>query len=357
MKYISNGAKLIQQQIDAGKENGTNTAVITGNYEIDCTILIPSDFHLVLDNCYLRMADNTFCNMFTNVSCRTEIGRTLQGTDRNIIIEGRGRTVLDGGEYNGLSEKNHSRDGWPHISVNNVILFTNVDGFEIKNLHIINQRWWAMNFIYCRNGKIRDIDFRSDYTRIDENGNRVPGLLNADYQSTYIKNADGIDLRQGCHDFIIENITGFCEDDSVALTGLDQSTEKMYKVEGLCKDIYNVIVRNVNTSCYCTNVRLLSQSGIKLYNVLVDGVMDSSMGSEYMDRGEGAVRIGDNHMYGDRHATADECYNITVKNVYSRGKVVLKLAGAMKDCSFENIRGFDGYGELLKNDSTFEVNL
>ena len=47
-----------------------------------------------------------------------------------------GRVILDGGEYNGLSEKNSLKDGNPHISVNNLILFTNVDGFTIRGLHL-----------------------------------------------------------------------------------------------------------------------------------------------------------------------------------------------------------------------------
>lgn len=355
MKFTKNGAEIIQDLIHKSKNDGTNKAVITGNFEIEKTITIPSDFLLVLENCHLRMADNTFCNMVTNEHCRTEKGRTLEGTDYNITIEGRGRAIIDGGEYNGLSETNHSKDGKPHISVNNVILFSNVDGFKISNLHVRNQRWWALNFVFCRNGNIRDIDFLADYTRIDENGNRVH-YSGFGHENMYIKNADGIDLRAGCHDIIIENITGFCEDDTIAVTGLRGGIEKLFGIPALSEDIYNIIIRNINASSLCATVRLLNQSGIKLYNVLIDGVFDSSKGSKYMERGGTGVRLGDTHLYGDRHATVDECFNITVKNIYSRAFAVMRIAGAMRDCHFENIHGFDGYTTLIENNSSADIN-
>ena len=300
----------------------------------------------------MRMADDTFCNMFTNQKCRTEVGRTVAGTDYNICIEGRGRAILDGGNYNGLSERNSLTEGRPHISVNNLVLFTNVDGFRVSGLHVRNQRWWALNFIYCRNGRISDIDVLSDYTRVDENGNRIEGLLRMDYSSAYIKNSDGVDLRCGCHDIIIENITGFTEDDTVALTGLPGYLEKMYGVEGLSTDMYNIIVRNVNSAAYCSNVRLLNQSGVKLYNVLIDGVFDASAHSKYLDRGRNGVRVGDLHMYGDRHSTAEETFNITIRNVYSRAAdAAVNLAGAITNLTLDNINTFDGAGEKILNNA------
>ncbi|MBQ2741396.1 MAG: hypothetical protein IJF32_01180, partial [Oscillospiraceae bacterium] len=161
MSFLKNGAEIIQAKIDSS----SGFAVISGDYEIEKTINIPSDFHLVLENCHLRMADNTFCNMFTNENCRN-----TDKNDRNIIIEGRGNVLLDGGEYNGLSERNCGRDGRPEIYVNNIILFGGVRGFKVTGLHVRNQRWWAINFVYCRDGYIANIDFCADDTYLDENG-------------------------------------------------------------------------------------------------------------------------------------------------------------------------------------------
>lgn len=354
MKFVKNGGEIIQKIIDTARKDGINKACISGNYEIEKTILLPSGFYLILENCHLRLADNTFCNLITNENCRTEIGRTKAGTDRNITIEGRGTAILDGGNYNGLGERNSGKDGMPNISVNNTLLFANVDGFKISGLSFRYQRWWAMNFLFCSHGKIRDIDFFSNPIIIDENGNEVIGFQNTMNQEPHlVKNGDGIDLRVGCHDIIIENITGFCEDDTIAFTGLpcDRGTQKMFAVEGACTDMYNLIVRNVNACSYCAIVRLLNQGGVKLFNVLVDGVFDSSRECEYMDRGMYGVRIGDTQMYGSRHSTEEECFNITVRNVFTRAKQVLNIAGTMKQVVLENIRGFDGNEVFLVNDS------
>jgi len=355
--FIKNGGALIAEQIAAAVRDGSRTTTVTGNYEIEQTILIPSDFTLILDNCHLRMADDTFCNMFTNEHCRTEIGHTIEGTDRNIIIEGRGRATLDGGNYNGLSEKNCLQDGRPHISVNNLILFTNVEHFSVSGIKVCNQRWWALNFVFCRFGHIHDIDICSDDTYVDENGVHHQGLFHRpeEYKGVYIKNSDGIDLRAGCHDIRIENITGFTEDDTIALTGLWGRIEReFFVVEGLPTDIYNVSIRNVNAAAYCAIIRLLNQSGIKLYNILIDGVMDSSAGCPHIDRTTMGVRVGDQHLYGERHSTPDETYNITIRNVFTRAYKGVVLAGAIRNLVTENINGFDGCGLLMENHATID---
>ena len=73
-------------------------------------------------------------------------------------------STLDGGEYNGLHEKNAGREGRPPIWVNNMILFTNVKRFRVEGLHMTNQRWWASNFIGCSEGTIHNLSFLADHT-------------------------------------------------------------------------------------------------------------------------------------------------------------------------------------------------
>ena len=91
------------------------------------------------------------------------------------------------------------------------------------------------------------------------------------------------------------------------------------------------------------NVRLLNQGDIKLHDILIDGVYDISKDSSYMDRGIYGVRVGDEYLYGERHATEEETYNITIKNVSSRGATVaIGLAGKMKNLIMENIVCLDG---------------
>lgn len=337
--FRENGSQYIQELISIALEKGEKTAMVSEDFEINTAIRIPSDFTLVLDGCHLKMADGCYSNMFVNEHHDTEIGRTVDGTDHNISIIGKNNPILDGGKYNGLCEKNHSKDGLPPIWKNNLLLFTNVDGFEVSGISCHNQRWWALNFVYCSNGKLSNIDFKACDIWIDDDGNEHHGLKRSNYCEILVKNADGIDLRQGCHNIVIENITGFTEDDTIALTALDGSIEKNFRVEELCPDIYNVTIKNVKSSAYCTIVRLLNQGDIKLHDILIDGVYDTSADSPYMDRGIYGVRVGDEHLYGKRHSTEDETYNITIKNVCSRADyAAVVLAGKMKNLVIENIK-------------------
>lgn len=348
--FIPNGERIIQKLIDEVKSQGLTSVVISGDYLINDTIIIPSDTTLILDDCHLRLADNTFCNMFRNERCLDNENRTRENADKNIKIIGLGRAILDGGNYNGLSERNSGKDGMPSIHNNNTLMFSNVDGFEFSGLKVINQRHWAFNLLFCRYGKINNIDFCADYTRIDENGNRVVGLDRANPASAYVRNADGIDLRIGCHDIIIENVTGFTEDDSVALTALPGKYSLKFAVEGESVDIYNVTIRNIVTAAFHTNVRLLNQGGARIYNILIDGVQDSSLdGKYYVGRGATAVRIGDSRLYGERNSFKDETFNITIKNVFSRAAYAVYLVGEMTNVVCENIKGFDGCPKLIES--------
>ena len=340
--FKKGGSSYIQGLIREAVASGRRTATVSGNWEIDEAIRLPSNITVILENAHLRLADGSHCNVFTNEHNETEIGNTTDGTDRNISIIGRGEAILDGGNMNDVHERVPVAERTAPIWKNNLILFTNVNGFKISGLSCINQRWWAINFIYCRNGYIGNIDFCSDDRWRDENGNLVHGLIREKYAEVHIKNSDGIDLREGCQNFVIENITGFTEDDSVALTGLAGSMEKRFRVEGLNSDIAHVTIRNIRTSAYCTNVRMLNQGGTKLHDIDIDGVYDTSENSPHMDHGNFAIRIGDRHMYGSRHATKDETYNISVKNVYGRGKAVIALAGEMENITMYGIEAAEG---------------
>lgn len=134
-----------------------------------------------------------------------------------------------------------------------------------------------------------------------------------------------------------EHITGFTEDDSIALTGLHGTLEQTFAVDGLPGDICRVRIRDVRTAAFCSNVRLLNQGGIKLHDIEIDGVCDMSADCPHMDRGLYAVRIGDTRLYGSRHATPDETYNISVRNVRGGGDYAVALAGSITHLTLESI--------------------
>ena len=342
--FIENGSEYIQKLISDAVDKSIRSVTVTGNYIVDKAIRIPSDFTVILKDCHLIQAEGCFDNVFVNEQSGTEKGKTPEGCDSNIKIIGEGVAIIDGGVYNGLSEKTQRKNGMPPIWKNNLILFSSVQGFEIRNISCHNQRWWAINLLFCSDGYISNIDFRANDIWIDENGDQYHGLDRSKYDPILVKNADGIDLRQGCHHITIENITGFTEDDTIALTALDGSLERQFKVEGVCCDICHVTIKNVASASFCTNVRLLNQGDIKLHDIIIENITDTSESSPYMDRGLYTVRVGDaDRMYGTRFSTAEETYNISIKNVYSRAVgAALHLAGDIGNLYFENINCEEG---------------
>ncbi len=348
-EYVQNGGAAIQKKIDAAVNDGKNEITVCGNYSIEKAIVIPSDFTVILDGCRLRLADGTFCGIFVNkYVADIRNGTKSEVRDSGIRIIGKNGAVLDGGNYNGLSERNWKEKGI-HISANNVILFAHLSNFEISGIKIVNQRWWAINLLDCSFGKVTDVEFCSDYTRVLPDGSLVKGLLASDYDSTRVKNSDGVDIRLGSHDITIENITGFTEDDTVAVTALFGSTESMYASDRESDDIYNVTIKNVKASSFCTLVRLLNQGGTGLHDVLIENVYDDSENKEYMDKSIAyAVRVGDGYRYGDGNDRLPK--NVTIRNVYGRHDVVVCLSSKIENIVCDDIRGYKKDQILIKKE-------
>ncbi|MBC8542768.1 hypothetical protein [Bianquea renquensis] len=341
--------KSISLAIKKAKETGLDKVVIprhnqrTGSEKwiIEDTILLPDDIEILLDNAHLVLADGTYINMFANENLGTDLGRSAEGEQHNITIRGQGHAVLDGGNYNGLSESTSLKKGRPHISRNTTLFFCNVSNLRVENLKILHQRWWGITNVFVRNSTFRNIVFQADLSRIDENGVHFPDQLPREYGEVYVKNADGIDLRVGCNNIVIENISGFTEDDTIALTALGEfEMEQGYWVEGKDADIHDVKIRNVSSDPYvCSIIRLLNENGHQLYNVEIQGVTDLRQNEAYQS--QNAVRIGD-CAYGHRPSGMGEMRNITVRNVVSRAKYAVALCKTLQDSVIENVTVLEG---------------
>ena len=344
-------SKSINAAIVKAKERGYDKAIIPklnkrtneALWVIDETISLPSDIELVIDNANLVMADDTFCNMIANENYLNGKSVNAEDFQKNIYITGVGNAIIDGGKYNGLSEFNHSRDGRPPIRVNTPIMFVNCENVHIDGIKVINQRYWGINNVCVRYSSFRNIEFKADLSRVDENGVLHKGESplrkesgNIDYNSIYVKNADGIDLRAGCHHILIENITGFTEDDTVALTAL-QSKKSDYFPEELADSIHDVIIRNVASDCFITsNVRLLTSNGKKMYNILVDGVTDTRETDAYESKA--TVRINDVHPYGNgQFPVMGDTKNIIIKNVISKSMKGVSLANVVENLVVDSV--------------------
>lgn len=343
--FQAGGYEYITAEIKRAVESGSRTAKITGHWEINKAVRLPSNITLVLENCYLRMAKDCYSNMFLNEHYGTEIGRTPEGTDTNITVKGKGYAIIDGGGYNGLTEKTAGKNGLPSMWCQNPLIFHNVDGFCVRDLKIVNQRWWALTFTYARNGYVGNIEFCSDHTAFTPDGKEYHQFEYNKRKDILVKNSDGIDVRIGCYNILIENITGFVEDDTVAINASNSSNsseEKDFGVSGMSWDTHHITVKNIRSASFHSMVRLLNQGGPKLHDIEIDGVYDQSDVCPFLVKGVNAVKIGDTRFYGDWHSTAEDTYNISIKNVYATGQFAVKLIGGMKNVSLYNIECKEG---------------
>ena len=253
----------IQNAIAAAEKDGCRKVVIPRynlrtdktEWRISKAIEVPSEMTIILDNCYMVQETGIFDNMFKNSLAHTTEPRTLENEQHDISIIGVGNVCISGGVHNGLLERTSRKWGLPGTLLNNLFYWVNVRNLRVENLHIEHQRHWAMNHIYCRNVTLKNIDF---------------------YAIPHVPNMDGIDLRLGCNNFEIENITGRTGDDTVALTAIS-GFEVALAVEGKCPDICDVNIKNVLSDANrMLNVRLLAQDGNQVRDINIDTVMDTS---------------------------------------------------------------------------------
>lgn len=368
---LADDAAMIQAAVDAACETGETVTIPRRNLRTGTEIwMLPRAVRLhtgsviCLDNCHLRQCDGIFDNIFKNSHARTARAATRAGRQYDIHVYGLGNAILDGGNHNGLVERNSRKDGRPHIIVNTTLHFHNCERVIVENVSILHQRWWGITFHYCANCRVSNIRFM--------------GSSNA-------PNQDGIDLRTGCSSFVIENISGYTQDDSVALTCLNHGFDESMAVAEMDTSIHNVVIRNITTATVCAQVRLLNQDGRKLYNVLIENVqnyceIDPSdpnaegyvlripyseeylLGSETSmameepywltfreeTRAGASVRIGENHYYRDNDpkncAVLGDTYNIIVRNVQSHARYGVTVSCTLCDAVIENVQM---YGDAI----------
>lgn len=350
-----NDSQSIQNAVNIAKASGIGKVIIPKYnkrtqsfvWTISKTILLSSNLTIVLDNCYMVMADGVYENFFRTENIFRPCGTIDETQFENIYITGIGNAVLDGGKPNGLCEYNHLKNGLPHVGFNSPIMLYNVRNFAIENISILNQRYWAMRLTYCSFGRIRDIYICAIRDR---------------------NNQDGIDLRNGCNNIVIENITAQTGDDTIALSGLDVVRNDKYNmiIEKWDNDIHDITIRDIRSAALIHPIiAIRNHNGRKIYNVLIENVCDIAplkseevpvcvqkgqdvIGTFICDVGEtdhiemcdysrypryGMIHIGDKAYYAKRHSVMGETFNITVNNVnchYSERAVVL-------GCELENI--------------------
>lgn len=163
-----------------------------------------------------------------------------------------------------------------------------------------------------------------------------------------MENQDGIDIRNGCHDVFISDISGETGDDVIALTAI-ASDVKYCPGGALCsthvmhndwtkreKDIYNITIRNVMAHSHlCYTIRLLPAMA-SIRNVVIDGVVDNTQNDKTH---AGTILLGDGGNYGEN--LPDSMSGICISNVICGCENGIIVAGYLKDsviCNVVNTR-------------------
>ncbi|MHC4884171.1 MAG: glycosyl hydrolase family 28 protein, partial [Planctomycetota bacterium] len=227
--FTGSDSERINQAVSEGAKSGRRVLIprcnqregeVLTTWHLDTAILVPGDTTLELQDCHLKLSDRCRDNFIRSANCG--IGISEVESLRNIHILGSGSVLLEGADHpratgdsaKTLGERTYGTDAgvagenqngdWRNIG----ILMAYVEDFTLSGIRIKDSHCWAVSLERCAHGTIRDLSFASTehYT--------------IDGEAAVFLNQDGLDLRQGCHDILIDGITGYTGDDLVAFTGI-----------------------------------------------------------------------------------------------------------------------------------------
>ncbi len=346
---------------------------------LDRAILIPENTTVILRNCKIKLSDKCRDNFFRSANCG--LGIEDPQPISNIHIKGEGLCILEGadhprstgdgskilknpcpknkedilkyadwltdekrasGEIDFSDEHNYSygtdagKEGesqygdWRNVG----ILFANATHCSVENIKMVRYHAWGISWEACSQGYIDRVEF--DACMAGE----IDGML------SNMENQDGIDLRSGCHNITISNITGGTGDDVIALTsirnddyypgGSMQHTQVMHSDWTRREaDIYNITITNVSAYSkggVCWVIRLLPIE-CNIYNVVIDNVIDTS--PEGYGIG-GVLLLGEpDGSYGKN--LPGSLKNIIISNVVGNCNTTISIEGYLEDSVVSNI--------------------
>lgn len=328
--------------------NGTNI------WMIDSALLLPSNITLILDNCTLQLSDISRDNMFRSDNVGEGIEEPVW--NENISIYGIGRPILrgaskpratgDGARMLTLNPKEEQEKGNWRVSYgtdagnpdrkqkgdwrNIMVLIGYVKNFTIKNVRFENTHGWTISFERTIGAEL------SDLTIFNEEFVTVKG------HKMMVANKDGINLRQGCKNFRINNISGMTGDDFIALSNLDTApdidkksgdiTDSMVTASrwyGPEDDIEQVVITNIS----CENryraiaIRASDQAGI--HHVYINGVVFQAKEGRH-----DAILIG-GRGYGEE-SLPGKINTIHAMNIIGNGQSLVRIQAQVADCHFMN---------------------
>lgn len=326
-------------------------------WKLDRAILLPSDITVMLENCTIQLSDSCRDNMFR--SDNVGIGITTPVWNKNIHIIGIGEVFLkgaanprssgDAGRKLTLDPDQERKKGNWSVSYgtdaanpaqkqtgdwrNIMILIAQVENFSLKNVKIRNSHAWAVSFERTRNAELSDINiFNPEEIMI---GNRKVKVFNK----------DGIDLRQGCKNFRMNNLSGFTGDDFIALSSLDvkgathptngsihSTMVTASRWHGPEDDTEQIFITNINCESICRGIAIRASDSSSIHHVYIEGLISR----EVVGHGgrHNAVLIG-----GKGYGALSEpgkINNIYVMNVISTGYSPFMIEAPVANCHFMN---------------------
>lgn len=342
---VSKHKKLI---IPFNEERGSNV------WLLDSAILLKSNSYIVIQNTTLKLTDSSRDNVFRTENCGLGItnpevnplqnitiegfNATIEGADnprstgdvgKTLVLTGNLNTNVSYGTDSGKVGRSQTGD-WRNIG----LLFAYTSNIKISGLTLLNLHAWTTSFERCDHITIRDIILNNPEKRSYAN---------------YVKNTDGFDFRNGCHDFTIENVTGTTGDDAVALTVIDgvsvpagvvnSMAVTKVDVDSLKDDIYNFTIRNIKSNTYHNIVRLLNTGKAKIYNGTISDVRDITIGDSLVRKPTGSVIVLGSATGSYAGATPlGYLRNITINNLTDKNyPYAINVQGSIAESSISNV--------------------
>ena len=350
----------IQQAVDFAHQNRLPVLIPQANkngnrvWMIDEAILLPSHTHLILDNCTLQLSDESRDNMFRS----RNVGQGITEIHwlQNIFITGKGHVVLrgadhprstgDGGRTLTLDPKKEQDSGNWRVSYgrdagqegvrqkgdwrNIMILLAYVNGFTLQNVRIENAHAWSISFERVHHARLSDLVIHNEE------------FVMVDGEPRMTSNKDGINLRQGCKDFTIQNISGITGDDFIALSNLDTQPDEpkshgditstmvtASRYYGPEDDIENISIKNIHCSIRYRAIAIRASDRARIHHVYIDGLIFNAI----EDRHD-AILLGGKG-YGKMNIPGGISH-IHILNVVGNGQSLARIEAPVRDCYFMN---------------------
>ncbi len=355
-QFKGSDTQRIQSAINAAKGT-TNKIVIpainangTNVWLLDSAILLPSSMTVILENCTIQLSGQCRDNMFR--SSNAGIGITNPVWYKNISIIGIGNVHLKGadsprstGDGNRTlvsdPEKERKAGNW-RVSYgsdagkegakqkgdwrNIMLLMAYVDGFKLKNVNIENAHAWAVSFERTINAEISGIWIN------------CPEMQKINGKEVFIANRDGIDLRHGCKNFRIDNISGVTGDDFIALStlglhsgnqaggSLNSTMVTTRAWNGTEDDTEQIFITNIVCKSSTRAIAIRANDVASINNVYINGLISEG--------GYNAMLVGGKG-YG-LDSQPGKINNIHAMNITGDGQSLIQIEEAISNCSFIN---------------------